>query len=185
MSFFKVKLLYPDAKIPTKAHAQDSGWDVYAHSFKEVWAGNAMETCNTPDPDTGMIPGFQDKPSTLTLNPMERAVIGTGFAGYADTYGAPISIQGTDLIIDFKMVPRSGNRRKEGLEVHFGTVDFPYRGEFCAIVTNLGNQARTIRLGDRIAQVTPSLVPMLDLKLVEELDDTDRGASGFGDSGKR
>ena len=181
MSSFAVKLLYPDSQVPTKAHADDSGWDVYAHTFSEVWSGSPAEYCVVPDA-SGLIPGFTGVDGVLTLNPGERVVVGCGFAGYAP--GRPV-LDGVPYRIGFTMVPRSGNRRKRGIEVHLGTVDYPYRGEFCAILTNLGGSAVTLSRGDRVAQVVPVLVPMLELVVADTLDATDRGDSGFGDSGIR
>lgn len=183
---FKVKRLHEDSVTPTKAHEDDSGWDMYAYDFKELHQGPAPEHKLVPDPETGMIPGCQSSKGSLTLNPMERVVIGTGIAGFVDfpedVFHLPY---GAKVLVELQARPRSGNRRKEGLEVHLGTVDKPYRGEICVIVTNLGHDAREIRVGDRIAQLVPTLVLKTTLKVVGELDGTVRGSSGFGDSGKR
>ena len=188
----KIKKLYPDTITPTKANATDSGWDLYAHTFKEVYSGVPMEHKSEIDPDAGYIPGVQQAPDELILNPMERVTISCGFAcaidGVSNKDGAAsvmVDQEGTQFTVELQVRPRSGNRRKEGLEVHLGTVDAGYRGEISIVLTNLGNQARTIRKGDRVAQLVPVLIALPSLAIVEDLDTTSRGDTGFGDSGKR
>jgi dUTP pyrophosphatase len=66
-----------------------------------------------------------------------------------------------------------------------GLIDPNYRGEIKVILHNTGDRRYTVELGDRIAQLL--LVPYLapDLEVVEELPETERGADGFGSSGRR
>ena len=81
---------------------------------------------------------------------------------------------------------RSGLACKSGLAPanKVGVVDSDYRGEVCVALHNHGSESRTVRSGDRIAQmvITPYLTA--DFALSEELQDTQRGAGGFGSTGK-
>ena len=81
---------------------------------------------------------------------------------------------------------RSGLACKSGLAPanKVGVVDSDYRGEVCVALHNHGDQARTVRSGDRIAQmvITPYLTA--EFSLADELQDTVRGEGGFGSTGK-
>lgn len=110
----------------------------------------------------------------VTIAPGETAFIPTGLAmelprGYAGLIYA-----------------RSGLACKRGLAPanKVGVVDSDYRGEFIVALHNHGTQSQTIAHGERIAQlvVTPVLIP--EYIEVETLSETDRGAGGFGSTGK-
>ena len=110
----------------------------------------------------------------VTIAPGETAFIPTGLAmelprGYAGLIYA-----------------RSGLACKRGLAPanKVGVVDSDYRGEFIVALHNHGTQAQTISTGERIAQlvVTPVLIP--EYIEVETLSDTQRGAGGFGSTGR-
>jgi dUTP pyrophosphatase len=81
--------------------------------------------------------------------------------------------------------PRSGNAAKHGLTVlnSPGTIDADYRGEVKVILVNFG-PFYTVNPGDKIAQIVIQKVPDVEFEVVEELSDTDRGAGGFGSTGK-
>jgi len=64
-----------------------------------------------------------------------------------------------------------------------GTIDADYRGEIHVILVNLGHRPFTIVRGDRIAQMVVAPVTRVALEEVRELDDTPRGAGGFGSTG--
>jgi hypothetical protein len=64
-----------------------------------------------------------------------------------------------------------------------GTIDSDYRGEVKVILANLGSEAFAIARGDRIAQLVPAAVQRADLAEVATLDETARGAGGFGSTG--
>ena len=109
-----------------------------------------------------------------TLAPLERRLVSTGLAvaipeGYAGF-----------------VQPRSGLALREGLSMANtpGLVDSHYRGELKVCAVNLDPE-RSIRIkrGDRIAQLVIQRVPAVTLVEVDELDETDRGAGGFGSSG--
>ncbi len=84
------------------------------------------------------------------------------------------------------VVPRSGAAARHGLSVVNGPglIDPNYRGELQVILVNLGSEPFRAEAGDRIAQLL--LVPFVapELRVVEDLDATERGASGFGASGR-
>lgn len=81
--------------------------------------------------------------------------------------------------------PRSGLAVKYGITLvnSPGTIDADYRGEVSVPLINFGKQDYTIRRGDRIAQMVISKVYQAHLKIVEQLDATDRNCGGFGHTG--
>jgi dUTP pyrophosphatase len=163
----KIKRLRPEAVIPRYAREMDAGFDLVA-----------ME-------DTVIPPG-------------ESAKIPTGLA-FALPEGYELQVR-----------PRSGISAKTKLRLSNapGTVDAGYRGEVCVLMDNrrlpsgeLGNvcldvseqpvtvdgevdkHSYLIRKGDRIAQGVLAIVPIARFEEVDELDETERGAGGFGSSG--
>jgi dUTP pyrophosphatase len=82
--------------------------------------------------------------------------------------------------------PRSGLALKHGITCLNtpGTIDSDYRGEIKVILANLGNEGFPIARGDRIAQLVPASVQRADLDEVTSLDETARGAGGFGSTGR-
>lgn len=82
---------------------------------------------------------------------------------------------------------RSGLALNHGLVVVTGTIDADYRGEIGVVLFNHGTEAYTVRPGDRIAQLVIAPVTRIDPVLVDELaelGETDRGAGGFGSTGR-
>lgn len=107
------------------------------------------------------------------LKPGEIKLIPTGFAmAVPNGYEAQIR-------------PRSGLAVKHGLGIinSPGTIDSDYRGEVKIAVINLGSTPYTIKRKDRIAQMLLKRVYHLKVKVVEELDETDRNTGGFGHTG--
>lgn len=82
--------------------------------------------------------------------------------------------------------PRSGLAAKHGVTVLNtpGTIDADYRGEIKVILINLGSEPFEIRRGDRIAQMVVAPVSTVSFSERETLDDTERGAGGFGSTGR-
>ena len=82
--------------------------------------------------------------------------------------------------------PRSGLAIKHGITCLNtpGTIDADYRGEIKVILINLGDEPFTINRGERIAQMVIAPVVQADIMQVDILDETDRGAGGFGSTGK-
>jgi len=108
------------------------------------------------------------------LMPGQRAAIATGFA-LAIPNGYEVQVR-----------PRSGLALKHGVTCLNtpGTIDSDYRGEVKVILANLGNESFSVRRGERIAQLVPAPVLRAHLAEVEVLDDTVRGAGGFGSTGR-
>ena len=106
------------------------------------------------------------------LEPMETATISTGiFLELDDGFYADLRA-------------RSGNSSR-GLICNIGLIDTSYRGEIKASMTNLTGNDYDIRKGDRIGQLVFRKESMVDLEKVLEIDcNTDRGAKGFGSSGR-
>ena len=115
-----------------------------------------------------------DIDNEITLNPLQRKLIPTGIA---------ISLP-EDL--EAQIRPRSGLAIKHGITLLNtpGTIDSDYRGEIRVILVNLSNDNYTIKPNDRIAQIVFSQFISAQFNIVENLDDTDRGNSGFGSTGK-
>jgi dUTP pyrophosphatase len=110
----------------------------------------------------------------ITLGPLERTIIGTGLK-MALPEGFEAQVR-----------PRSGLAAKHGLSVLNapGTIDADYRGEIGVILVNLSNEPFTIQPGERIAQLVIAKYEQVRWKLEETLDTTERGAGGFGSTGK-
>lgn len=79
--------------------------------------------------------------------------------------------------------PRS-SLSSNGLIGHVGTIDPDYRGDVGVILTNFGQRRVTIKAGDRIAQLVFARVERPVLEVVDRLDETERGAGGFGSTGR-
>jgi len=109
----------------------------------------------------------------LTLRPGDRHAVPTGLA-----MAIPPGFEG-------QVRPRSGLALKRGVTClnSPGTVDADYRGEVHVILVNLGAEDFVIRRGERIAQLLISPVAQAAWREVESLDETARGAGGFGSTG--
>ncbi len=85
------------------------------------------------------------------------------------------------------MRPRSGLAVKHGVTVLNtpGTIDADYRGEICVILVNLSDQPFVINDGERIAQMVVARHEHVEWTEVENLDETERGAGGFGHTGRQ
>ncbi|PLX40536.1 MAG: dUTP diphosphatase [Deltaproteobacteria bacterium] len=110
----------------------------------------------------------------LTLPPGARGAVGTGL-----TVAIP---EGFEL----QVRPRSGLAIKHGITLINtpGTIDADYRGEIRILLINHGEEAFTIKRGERVAQALLAPVTHLVWEEVEELPATERGAGGFGSTGK-
>ena len=111
----------------------------------------------------------------IEIPPHKTIIIPTGFK-VAIPAGYEIQIR-----------PRSGLSAKTPLRIanSVGTIDSEYRGEVGIIMENTGNLTQKLNAGDKIAQMVISPIPMIQWKKVEELDETDRGAGGFGSTDKK
>ena len=139
-------------------------------------------TSNNTDPEYANVgdSGFDLRAylsEPVTLKPLERALIPTG-----------IRVQ-LPPSTELQVRPRSGMALKHGISVLNtpGTVDEGYRGEIGVIAVNLSNEEYTIQPGERIAQAVVMYVigqTISKLTKTNTLDETERGESGFGSSGK-
>lgn len=137
---FQVKILSPDATLPTKANAADAGIDIYTNE-------------------------------TYTLAPGERHMYATGIScAIPDGHVA--------LLWD-----RSGLGSK-GIHRFAGVIDSGYRGEWKVILFNSTTEPFEIKSGDKIIQCIIQKFEPAEITEVSELDDTQRGASGFGSTGR-
>ncbi|PXA81242.1 dUTP diphosphatase [Caulobacter sp. D4A] len=116
-----------------------------------------------------------EEDAPLTLKPGARFMVPTGLA-----FAVPAGFEA-------QVRPRSGLAAKAGITClnSPGTIDSDYRGEVKVILANLGAEDFVIRRGDRIAQLVIAPVLQAAWSLVASLDDTDRGAGGFGSTGGR
>ena len=136
---------------------------------------DAMDERDLPSYATSGSAGLDLRSSeSLVLKSGSRALVGTGLA-----IALPESFEA-------QVRPRSGLAVKHGVTVLNapGTIDADYRGEIKVPLINHGVEDFTIMRGDRIAQMVVAPVVQVSLKLVPTLDETARGADGFGSSGK-
>ncbi len=111
--------------------------------------------------------------ASVVIQPGERAMIPCGFA-MAVPQGYEVQVR-----------PRSGLAWKKGITVLNtpGTIDADYRGEVKVVLINHGTEPFEIQKGERIAQLVVAEVPRVEVQIVDSLDETDRGAGGFGSTG--
>jgi dUTP pyrophosphatase len=114
-----------------------------------------------------------DNAEPIVLRPLERALVPTGLyleipAGY-----------------EVQVRPRSGLAIKKGIAVlnSPGTVDADYRGELRVILVNLSGEDFTVEKGERIAQIVLAANAKIEWEEVGELEESERGAGGFGSTG--
>lgn len=141
---------------------------------------NIVNTSNNP------LPAYETKNSAgmdlraflpdglITLEPMQRTLVPTGL--YMEI---PEGYEG-------QVRPRSGLAIKSGISVlnSPGTIDADYRGQVCIILINLSDKPFVINSGDRIAQLIIAKCEQAEVVQVETLSETERGAGGFGHTGK-
>lgn len=111
----------------------------------------------------------------IVLKPLQRCLVPTGiFMALPKGYEAQVR-------------PRSGLAIKKGIGVlnSPGTIDADYRGEVCVILVNLSSEEFVVEDGERIAQMVIARHEQADWLEVDVLDDTERGAGGFGHTGKK
>jgi len=113
--------------------------------------------------------------TSVELQPGDRALIPTGIKmALPDGYEAQIR-------------PRSGLAYKHGITVlnSPGTIDADYRGDVGVLLINHGREAFTVEDGMRVAQMVVAQYSQFEWESVEDLDETARGAGGFGSTGKQ
>lgn len=109
----------------------------------------------------------------IVLHPMERKLIPTGLR-----IALPVGFEA-------QIRPRSGLALKHGITVLNtpGTIDADYRGEIMVLLINFSDKEFLINDGERIAQMVVARHEQVDFELVNQLDDTERGAGGYGHTG--
>lgn len=114
--------------------------------------------------------------TTVTIAPGERALIPTGLA---------IAPESCDVVAI--LAPRSGLACKKGIRLSngIGVIDADYRGEIGVSLHNTGHEDFVVARGDRIAQMMFMPVYTADFTVCDELDETARGAGGFGSTGTK
>ena len=114
-----------------------------------------------------------DNAEPIIIKPLQRRLIPTGlFMALPNGYEAQVR-------------PRSGLALKHGITVLNtpGTIDADYRGEIGVVLVNLSDTDFTVTPGERIAQMVIARCEQADLQVVTELDETERGAGGYGHTG--
>jgi len=150
----KIKKLHEEAVIPKYAHEGDAGFDLSAIISERDCMGKITDS--------------------YAVAPGEKYIAKTGLA-FAVPDGYELQVR-----------PRSGLAYKHGITVinSPGTVDSGYNGEVMVILLNTGKQSFEIKSGDRIAQGVINKLPSVAIREVDELDETERGAGGFGSTGR-
>lgn len=150
----KVKL-DPGSYLPTRAHATDAGLDLYSMEEKTVWPLKEK---------------FEYGELSIHLSGGTTFDTGVHIAFDPGTYG--------------KIESKSGLNVKHSVVSCGGVVDEGYTGSIAVKLYNLGTEPYTVHAGDKIAQlvIMPYLTP--EIELVSFLDETERGSSGFGSTGK-
>ena len=107
----------------------------------------------------------------LKIEPKQRVMARTGLA-----VAIPHGFYG-------RVAPRSGLAAKNGLDVLAGVIDSDYRGEVCCLLYNTGDEAIHLPAGSKICQLIVEQIITPEATWVSELDETARGAGGFGSTG--
>lgn len=160
MNTIKIVRIAPDVIMPTKAHDTDAGFDLYAYCPDATFY--SWES------------GCQLNVKGVKVRPNETYKFHTGIK-MAIPYGYWGGIYA-----------RSGLATKCGLRPAncVGVIDSSYRGEIIVAIHNDSNETQLVHNGDRIAQLVIQKVEPTVFEEVSELDETSRGESGFGGSGK-
>ena len=160
MNTVKIVRIAPDVVMPTKAHDTDAGFDLYAYCPDATFY--SWES------------GCQLNVKRVKVRPNETYKFHTGIKlAIPDGYWGGI-------------YARSGLATKCGLRPAncVGVIDSSYRGEIIVAIHNDSNETQLVHNGDRIAQLVIQKVEPTVFEEVSELDETSRGESGFGGSGK-
>lgn len=160
MNTIKIVRIAPDVVMPTKAHDTDAGFDLYAYCPDATFY--SWES------------GCQSNVKGVKVRPNETYKFHTGIKlSIPDGYWGGI-------------YARSGLATKCGLRPAncVGVIDSCYRGEIIVAIHNDSNETQLIHNGDRIAQLVIQKVEPTVFEEVSGLDETSRGESGFGGSGK-
>ncbi len=155
----KIKKVRNNAIIPKYAHSNDSGADLFVANIQKINTG------------TGKLEDV--KSEEYIISPFETILCQIGII--------LIPPKG----IDIEVRPTSGNSLKTPLRIPNSpaTIDNGFRGELGVIIQNVSNKEYTIKNGDKIAQMLIHRYEQADFCEVSNINETDRGASGFGSTG--
>lgn len=159
---------HENVKLPEFATEGAAGFDLVADSFLQLYSKQ------TPISFDEKLK-YSIQKGYLVLRPFERVLVGTGlFMEIPKGY-------------ELQVRDRSGLSLKKGLKVFNspGTIDSDYRGEIGVILANLSNGLIKVELGDRIAQGLIKKIEQPVFVFKSALSVTDRGAGGFGSTGKK
>jgi dUTP pyrophosphatase len=134
---------------------------------------HALPSYETPDSAGMDLRAHLDEP--VVLKPLERALIPTGLF-----IELPSGLEA-------QVRPRSGLAIKKGITILNapGTIDADYRGEIKVIIANISAEEFTVNDGERIAQMVIARHEKAEWVRIEELNQTGRGAGGFGSTGSK
>lgn len=151
---------------------------IFAHYYIEMIKIKVVNTGRQPLPAyaTSQSAGMDLRAnidSPITLRPMERKLVPTGLH-----IALPVGFEA-------QVRPRSGLALKYGITVLNtpGTVDADYRGEIMVLLINFSSEDFVINAGERIAQLVIARHEQAEFEEVEVLDETERGAGGYGHTG--
>ena len=150
--------------------------------IKVIWDDGADQGVALPSYETSGAAGADlranlaeaDRGAGIVMAPMARVLVPTGFR--------------VEIPVGFEMQvrPRSGLSFKKGITLVNapGTIDSDYRGPLGVLLINLSGETYVVRHGDRIAQAVIAPVVQAHYRLVRDLEQTARGAGGFGSTGR-
>lgn len=144
--------------LPKYEKDKDSGMDLRAWKFREISKGE-------------LLPEQEFLEDGYILRPLDRILVMTG-----------LKIEFKDGM-DAEIRPRSGLSLKHGIVTSLGTIDENYRGDNGIILYNLSNDEYVIHKGDRLGQIIFTKRIEVELVEVDNINETNRGSTGFGDSG--
>lgn len=184
----QIQLLNDAARAPTRGSAFAAGYDLYASEDNVVPArGKAMV-------DTGISIAVPAGTCAYTLLlpflPLPYPCLEFGLAkeapeprmGHNSLVPVPLPLL-TDYIPDGRVAPRSGLAAKHSIDVGAGVIDADYRGPVKVILFNFSDADFAIKTGDRIAQLIIERIYTPEVVVVEKLEESVRGAGGFGSTG--
>ena len=162
----KVKRINEKAILPIKATDGSAGYDLFAYRLVDIYSGNEKV-------DDEKLKNIKEK-EHFFLRAGERALVSTGLI-----MEIPKGYVGN-------IRPRSGKALKQGLMVANspGTIDSDYRSEVGVILYNPTQRLLKVELGEKIAQLVITTHEEVNFTETKELTETERGAGGFGSTGK-
>jgi dUTP pyrophosphatase len=165
--------LSKDAKELTRGTEFSTGLDLQAIGYKKIIKINGKNSISNEI--------LLSENDSLILKPRERVLITTGVQLQVES---PIKTSdGSYLIVDTEIRPRSGLTLKEGILCQLGTIDVDYRGDIGLSIINLSDEDFVIKKYDRLAQLCFVCGIIPNLIYTDNLNETSRANNGFGSTG--